>query len=206
GDEVAFAQLHVSSWQTAYRGQIPDDFLDSLSIEERIEMWRGMIAESEPPIRLCLVAEEDGRIVGFAHTSPSRDAAAPPGTGELTAIYVLAEHRGTGTGRVLMSRAVAELTAAGFRSATLWVLDTNARAQRFYEAAGWVPDGATQVSDRGTFSLLEVRYRRELPVPGSDARDVGPDLFRMPVAFGPYPGPRQRPDGGRWASAERGRS
>jgi GNAT superfamily N-acetyltransferase len=206
GDEVAIAEVHVRSWQTAYRGQIPDHFLDSLSIEERAAMWRRMIAESDPAISLCLVAEEGGRIVGFAHTSPSRDAEAPTGTGELTAIYLLAEHRGQGIGRALIERAVAELTAAGFARSTLWVLDTNVRAQRFYEAAGWVPDGATQVSDRGTFSLLEVRYRRELPVPEGDAADVEPDLFRMPVAFGPYPGPRQRPDGGRWASAERGRS
>lgn len=43
------------------------------------------------------------------------------------------------------------------------VLDTNARARRFYEAAGFAPDGGVKVDDRGEFQLREVRYRRGLP-------------------------------------------
>jgi GNAT superfamily N-acetyltransferase len=206
GDEAAIAEVHVRTWQAAYRGQIPDDFLDSLSIEERTGMWQQIIAESAAPECACMVAEEGDRIVGFTHLCPSRDEGAGPRTGELATIYLLEEHWNTGLGRGLLDRAVAQLTEAGFDAATLWVLDTNLRAQRFYETAGWAPDGATQVSDRGAFSLLEVRYRRELPMPSDAPADVGPDLFRMPVAFGPYPGPRQRPEGGRWATSERCRS
>jgi len=62
-----------------------------------------------------------------------------------------------------MDRAMATLRAVGFSTATLWVLDTNLRARRFYEAAGWVPDGATKVDDRATFTLREVRYRTTIP-------------------------------------------
>jgi GNAT superfamily N-acetyltransferase len=163
GDEGGIAAVHVLSWQAAYRGQIPDDFLDSLSVEQRAQTWAEVIALSDPPKKVCLVAEVDDEIVGFADLSPSRDDRAAPSTGELTAIYVLAGHWGHGVGRALADRAIAELTAAGFSDATLWVLTTNTRARRFYEASGWTPDGATQVSDRGTFSLSEVRYRRELP-------------------------------------------
>jgi hypothetical protein len=40
-----------------------------------------------------------------------------------------------------MERAVEELRAAGFAGATLWVLQSNARARRFYGVAGWQTDG-----------------------------------------------------------------
>jgi hypothetical protein len=51
------------------------------------------------------------------------------------------------------------LRATGFWCATLWALDSNDRARRFYRKAGWVPDGATKVDEREGFSLQEVRYR-----------------------------------------------
>jgi ribosomal protein S18 acetylase RimI-like enzyme len=163
GDEAAIAEVHVRSWQAAYRGLIPDDYLDALSIEDRTEVWRRIIDESTEPGNGCIVVEEGGRVVGFAHLCPGRDEGADPGTGELTTIYLLNEHRHRGLGRALLERAIAQLSEAGFDVATLWVLGTNLAAQRFYEAAGWVADGATRVNDFGAFSRRDIRYRRELP-------------------------------------------
>lgn len=40
----------------------------------------------------------------------------------------------------------------------LWVLDANARARRFYEAAGWRADGRTQYNDYGQARLQALRY------------------------------------------------
>jgi ribosomal protein S18 acetylase RimI-like enzyme len=166
GDEAAIAEVHIRSWQAAYRGLIPDDYLDALSIEERSEVWRRIIDESTEPGSGCIVVEEGGRIVGFAHLCPCRDEGADPGTGELTTIYLLKEHWHRGLGRALLEGAVVQLSEAGFGVATLWVLGTNVAAQRFYEATGWVPDGATRINDFGAFSRRDLRYRRELPRPG----------------------------------------
>lgn len=69
---------------------------------------------------------------------------------------------GEDIGRALMSSAIAQLADAGFSSATLWIVDKNWRARRFYEAGPWRPDGATKSADRGQFVLQEVRYRCEL--------------------------------------------
>jgi hypothetical protein len=44
----------------------------------------------------------------------------------------------------------------------LWVLASNEQARRFYEAAGWRPDGGAQTIELGGATLEEVRYRREL--------------------------------------------
>ena len=54
------------------------------------------------------------------------------------------------------------MTAAGCANATLWVVDGNDRARAFYEARGWVHDGAVKVDDQGSFRLRELRYVRAL--------------------------------------------
>ena len=76
------------------------------------------------------------------------------------ALYVTPDWWSTGTGRSLMSRAVAALTDAAYERAVLWVLEANARARRFYEK-GWVPDGASNGLD-GLGGVVEVRYARPL--------------------------------------------
>ncbi|HEU5421786.1 MAG TPA: GNAT family N-acetyltransferase, partial [Streptosporangiaceae bacterium] len=66
-----------------------------------------------------------------------------------------------GLGRMLMAEAVSQL-AAGYEQATLWVLDTNDRARRFYARTGWAEDGAVLQDDSRGFPITEVRYRRSL--------------------------------------------
>ena len=82
---------------------------------------------------------------------------------ELAAIYLLPGSWGKGLGRELMTAGLSALSEAAFDEATLWVLDTNSRARRFYEAAGWHADGAGKQDDGRGFVLNEVRYRRPLP-------------------------------------------
>jgi ribosomal protein S18 acetylase RimI-like enzyme len=93
---------------------------------------------------------------------PAGDDDAEAGTGQVWGIYALREAWGTGVGRALLTTAVDALRDAGFRSATLWVLDSNARARRFYERAGFAPDGTTQPDTLAGVVITEVRYRRAL--------------------------------------------
>jgi GNAT superfamily N-acetyltransferase len=81
------------------------------------------------------IAEADGRAAGFV-------AVEPPW---LEALYVRPEAWGSGVAAALHDAALAELAAAGVRRATLWVLEANERARRFYERRGWRPDGSTRV-------------------------------------------------------------
>ncbi|MEU4158921.1 GNAT family N-acetyltransferase [Actinoplanes sp. NPDC026670] len=160
GDAVALAKVHVRTWQAAYAGLIPQGYLDSLDPAQREPGWRQWLDGLRPPAAVLVWAEGTAPPVGFVAIQPSRD----PGTdaGEITAIYLLPSHQGTGAGRELMAAAVDHLTTAGFRRATLWVLESNAVARRFYEAAGWVADGASKVDSSRGFPLDEVRYGRTL--------------------------------------------
>jgi GNAT superfamily N-acetyltransferase len=93
---------------------------------------------------------------------PSRDGDAPAGTGEISSIYAAPERWGTGLGRALMAEAEAQLRRLGFTTATLWVLRDNQRARRFYERAGWLPDGTEKADQVGGAPVVEVRYRSAL--------------------------------------------
>ncbi|MCI0635685.1 MAG: GNAT family N-acetyltransferase [Actinobacteria bacterium] len=160
-DADVLGGIHVRAWQAAYRGQLSDEFLDELSVDDRAEQWRSSLQASHEGWRTW-VADVDGRPVGWATTGPSEDADADPRTAELYAIYLEPERVGTGVGRRLFEHAVGDLRDRGFGAATLWVLETNDPARRFYEAAGWSFDG-TITSERVDCEMRPtVRYRTDL--------------------------------------------
>lgn len=166
-DAAGIAVVHVASWQRAYEGLLPQDFLDGLSVQARTETWRQVLSRPPSPgVAATLVAELDGRIIGFASVGPSRDKDAEPGTQELWGIYLHPDQWGAGHGHTLHAHALAALrtsTPAPATEVTLWVLDGNERARRFYERHGWRRDGAEKTDWRGEVRLDELRYRCTLP-------------------------------------------
>ncbi|MDR7274941.1 GNAT family N-acetyltransferase [Catenuloplanes atrovinosus] len=162
-DAAVLADVHVRTWQATYRGFVPDGYLRSLDPVRWRPFWQDRLRRPEEgTATLALVPDAGDRPVGFVSFGPSRDDAADVAAGEIFAIYVLPEHWGTGGGRMLMAAALTALADAGFGRATLWVLDGNARARRFYEAGGWRPDGLTKRDESRGFPLDEVRYVLDL--------------------------------------------
>jgi GNAT superfamily N-acetyltransferase len=85
-------------------------------------------------------------VVGFSSLVPSRDAGAAPATAEVAAIYVDPDALRAGVGRALMQASLEAARARGDRALTLWVLDANHGARRFYERCGFVWDGSSSSS------------------------------------------------------------
>jgi GNAT superfamily N-acetyltransferase len=160
-DARAIAEVHVASWRHAYRGLVPDASLDRLSVEEREKQRREHLEDPSSEWGI-LVADDAGRVVGFSTYGPSRDQDATAATGEVPAIYLDPDVVGTGVGRELFSETLAALRAAGFTRASLWVLEGNVRARRFYEKAGWRWDGTVSQHDFDSAHLLVVRYAADL--------------------------------------------
>jgi GNAT superfamily N-acetyltransferase len=162
-DAAAIAEAHVRSWGVTYRGVFPDGVLDGPDLlAARQRGWQQLLGPDAPAGHAAWVAEGPAGVVAFVDVLPSRDDDADGSTGEVVAIYALPEAWGTGAGRELMAAALDGLRGAGFRSATLWVLDSNARARRFYERAGFSPDGAAKDDVLAGTTITEVRYRRTL--------------------------------------------
>jgi RimJ/RimL family protein N-acetyltransferase len=159
-DAADLADVHVRSWQAAYRGIVPDAILDGLSVERRAAWWRETLA-TDRTLRVWVV-EHDGRVAGFAATAPRRDDDLPPDAGEVESIYLAPEAWSRGLGRAVLAAAVDDLGERGFEPLVLWVLTLNERARRFYEAAGWRPDGERRVLDFDGTPIEEMRYARTI--------------------------------------------
>jgi GNAT superfamily N-acetyltransferase len=158
-DAMAVARVHVRSWQVGYRGLLPDAYLDGLSPEDRAARYDFATLD---PIKPRTVVAVEGRIIlGFATTSPVRDADLE-GYGELCALYVDPPQWGKGIGAALIKDARARLREMGFQRAALWVLAGNLRAERFYRLDGWAEDGVRRSDSRRGIEINEVRYQRAL--------------------------------------------
>ncbi len=83
-DANVVAAVHIKSWQTAYRGQLPDDVLDNLSgeLERRTEFWREHISTAPSGKHEIWVADLEDQVAsqlnGFAALGPARDEDASP--------------------------------------------------------------------------------------------------------------------------------
>lgn len=167
------AAIRVRGWQHAYRGLLPQPYLDRMDIAEEAGLRRRYFAERGEAVNV--VAERpDGTLTGWACAGPHRaEGRALPGC-ELYAIYVLPEHIGTGTGRALLTELTARAVAAGHPEMALWVLRENTAARRFYERAGFRPDGAEDTFTAGGTLVTEVRCVRALTPPAAGRAPLPP--------------------------------
>jgi GNAT superfamily N-acetyltransferase len=178
-DAAQIAAVQREGWFAAYVGIIPAETIDRVTTPDggarvrqtfRTRPWQRML--------VAVAVDPEGPaapgVVGYASFGPETDVLSAPWphplttdgedgrVAELYALYVHPAWWSTGTGRALMERVLARTAGAGYLSIRLWVLRDNHRARRFYERAGFAPDGATNVLD-GLGGVTELRYRRVLP-------------------------------------------
>lgn len=151
-DLSAIGHVYCEAWKAAYRGIVPNDFLDRLTDENC----------SPRSVRSggALVCERDGQIIGAASFGALRDSDDKQ-RGELYSIYVLPEYWQSGAGTALFEAVRNELRADGYSTMFLWTLSENSRARRFYEKMGM-----SAVSERiiviGGRELSETEYAQAL--------------------------------------------
>jgi len=132
-DAPAIARIHVDVWRSAYRNILPDAFLDSLSYDQRTDLWRKVLSDPGPR-HIFLAREEAGPVIGFG--LGSRLATPYSGfTSELDAVYVLEAHQRRGVGSGLVHAVADVLVEEGLGSMFTWVFAENP-ARRFYERLG----------------------------------------------------------------------
>lgn len=159
-DADAIARVHVATWQHAYRGLLPDAYLDGLSVDQRRAMWRASIEKGTPAV---FVAEDTGGIAGFAAVAPCRDKDAVPDAYEIWAIYVMPAAAGRGIGRDLCAAAGALARSQRAPRLSLWVIADNQAARRFYARVGFVEEPDSRQSFAlGGITLDELRYVQRL--------------------------------------------
>ncbi|WP_410535794.1 GNAT family N-acetyltransferase [Streptomyces sp. KL2] len=172
-DLEAVAALRVRGWRCAYRHLMPREYLEGMDAAAYAARRRADFAATRETVTDLVAVDGGGRITGWAALGPCRGGGGSGGgdcgeggdgegcrDGELYALYVEPERIGSGLGRALLAEVVRRAEARRMRRLRLWVVEGNARARRFYEAAGFAPDGVRSLSDAGGTPVAEVRYSR----------------------------------------------
>lgn len=159
-DARAVAAVRVETWRSAYRGILPDGYLDGLRADDMAGRFRGAIAGGGPE-EYFFVAEEGGRVVGFVICGPERGGIGRH-AGDVYAIYVLPAFQRRGTGHLLMKAAMARLGGLGYTSMLLWT-PVDSAYSRFYERLGGARLGRKTCDIGGTPVDLVAFGWQELP-------------------------------------------
>lgn len=146
--------VHAMSWRQAYHGMVPKEFLDNFTPEKRADSYRKTLPTSQEEY---YVAYLNGQPMGMLVFGKSQDDDADESVGEIHAIYLLADYWDKGYGRQLMDFAVNRLKELSCCKVTLWVMEENNRARRFYERYGFVLDGSKKELNLGKPFVI-VRY------------------------------------------------
>lgn len=149
-DAAALARVQVDSWREAYRGLIPQHYLDNLSYAAHERQWRRTLMSRG----WAFLAVWQGQIVGLV--SGGRCRSLKGFAGEIYVLYCLAAFHGRGIGRALFDAAQYELTLRGYPDLLVWVLADNP-ARGFYEQLGGELVGEASCTIGGV-RLREVAY------------------------------------------------
>jgi GNAT superfamily N-acetyltransferase len=156
-DASQIARVHIVSWQTIYRGHIPDHVLNNLSLENRTQEWLERLQTGV----VVWVIELNNKIIGFASICPTRDSDDDPKrVAEISAIYLLPEFWRQGLGQQLCQAVFKKVFDKGFKEVTVWVLESNSQARHFYETVGFGETGNVEIDHIGCESLRVIRYRK----------------------------------------------
>lgn len=159
-DIDAVAAVRMSAWRYAYAGLMPQSYLDGLDAAAFAEKRRAAFADPAGAVRNLVAEGPDGAVLGWAAFGPATTTdpeGTAPDEGELYALYARPDVIGTGVGRALMTEV---LHRAPYPAVRLWVVEGNARARRFYERAGFSPNGGVLVEYADGSPVPELCYRR----------------------------------------------
>ena len=121
----------ASSWKTAYREIVHDDYLNALKNNHWVEfLTTGLSKDS----LFSMVIENDQEIVGAAILSKTEEEHEV----NLISFYLLPDIIGQGFGHTLYCAIETEMRSRGFLNCIIDVLDSNTRAIHFYEAHGFI--------------------------------------------------------------------
>ena len=156
GDEAELANAHLHSWREAYKGLLPQSYLDDLPLtfKNRKNAWLQKI--NEPEKFILQVAESKYGIVGFACLQSARDEDRKE-YAEVSAIYLLEKFKGKGIGFKLLASGLKQIQQRGFNKAYCWVLEGNPTV-KFYEKSGARFDGTAKDDEIGGMKCRDLRY------------------------------------------------
>lgn len=152
-DAQLIARMHEQSWASAYRGILPDDFLDREMSAERETHWHARFEELAAGAGEVLIAIQDDQPIGFVCL------VAPDENGSVLVdnLHALPGAKGTGLGTAMLGFAAKWARDRAATSLHLFVLEPNVAAIGFYESRGWQLAGRED-DTMGGIDIIALRY------------------------------------------------
>jgi ribosomal protein S18 acetylase RimI-like enzyme len=163
-DASAVGLVQAAVWRAAYDAVLPRELVGQFGASSFARVWRDSLNAPPSPRHVLLVGCAGAQVVGFAAVGPSIDPDANETSGEVLALGVHPDARGSGHGSRLLNAAVDTLRGKEFDSMSVWLLARDEDTRAFLTAAGLVPDGAyrDRVIDVDRALAREVRLTADL--------------------------------------------
>ena len=163
-DASAVGLVQAAVWRAAYDAVLPRELVGQFEASSFARVWRDSLNAPPSPRHVLLVGCAGAQVVGFAAVGPSIDPDASETSGEVLALGVHPDARGSGHGSRLLNAAVDTLRGKEFDSMSVWLLARDEDTRAFLTAAGLVPDGAyrDRVIDVDRALAREVRLTADL--------------------------------------------
>lgn len=153
-DSHALGYIHSLSFRTAYKGIVSDFILDNFTVEKREKYTQKSLIDK---IEEYVLIIKDNEPAGFMCIGKCRDEDLDSFFGEIWGMYLLPAYWNQGLGKELINWGIRELKRRGYKKVSLWVLEENINARRFYEKIGFGHDGTVKEINIGK-PLKEYRY------------------------------------------------
>lgn len=134
-------RIHCESWKHAYKGIISDDFIQRKN-QSRREKWADILSGEN---KKHYIIRQNGTAIGMVSIDFPREAAEAD-TYEIFGLYILPEYERMGYGSETVAFIEEKIRNMGYKKISLWVLEPNIAARRFYEKLGFTPDGTEKLS------------------------------------------------------------
>ena len=140
--------VRTGSWREAYRGILPQPYLDGLKKTRSMDFGAG-----------TWLIEADKIIAGYLSTDlAGLDSILE--TVEIKELYVHPNYWRMGLGRALVDAVQEQLAAKGCGELYLWVLEANQHGRAFYEALGFKKDRRKKTVPTAGKEYPVLLYRR----------------------------------------------
>ena len=155
-DAALLSRIHAVCWKQAYRGLIPDHYLDRLQEDYWVPSVRAWLTGNRFS---ALIACEDDIPTGCIIFGRARDEVHAD-WGEIVSLYVLPEYARHGAGSLLLTESIRRLREEGYHDICLWCLDGARTAHAFYTKRGFCVSGVSPAYSIGGRTVRDLLYER----------------------------------------------
>ena len=129
-DVAGIAKIYVHNHRTTYRGLLPEEYFQTLTMEYAESKWRAYIADENNIVR---VAEDESGFLGFAASTLDDEF---PEVWYLDSLHVCEMARGRGVGTALIKDTGKYAYGKGYEKMSICMVKGNDNAGNLYRRLG----------------------------------------------------------------------